>query len=500
MKKLRDTIGVLAVAVVLCANVVHAQGQGQGSQTASPASPLPPADTTGSTASSGSGKAPAAAARGVSGGYDDSNPYDPSQVMPDSNTLAGAQLFGLGSLEHVHNVFSPSIIVSELGQITPGATGQATLSSESVLNGSLSFDRNWGVNEMIVAYVGGETFTMGAITSHTPFQELSFSQQMNWARWHVIIRDDFTDSPGAAFTGTGMGGPGLIAAFSNMLGTSLSSIGQSFMPSETIQTGNATRYRNSILGQAEYSFSRRSAFTFAGSYGLLEFPGAGYVSSHMLNAQGGYDYLLDPSDSVAILASYGKIDYTGTSNSSSVAGSSTTDYMAALAFGRKITGHIAFQVGAGPQQIRVVSPALTATGNFQLWFLSVNSALSYERRRSGISLTYARGLGAGSGVYLGATSNTITGTWHYQFTRAWNGSVLGGYALNNSLAPAGVATSSFNNWFLGANFGRQVGRHAQVNFNYGLQRQSTPAACPVISCGGTGFQQTFGMTVNYHLF
>ena len=72
------------------------------------------------------------------------------------------------------------------------------------------------------------------------------------------------------------------------------------------------RYRNSVLGQAEYSFSRRSAFTFSGSYGLLHFPNAGYVSSHMLNAQAGYDYLLDPRNSIAILASYGKIDYTGT--------------------------------------------------------------------------------------------------------------------------------------------------------------------------------------------
>ena len=110
-----------------------------------------------------------------------------------------------------------------------------------------------------------------------------------------------------------------------------------------------------------------------------------------------------------------------------------------------------------------------------------------------------RGLGAGSGVFLGATSNTFSGTAHYQFTRFWTGSVNGGYALNNSLAPAGVATTSFNNWFIGASLGRRVGPHAQVNFNYGLQRQSSPATCPVASCGGTGFQQTFGMTVNWHL-
>ena len=163
-------------------------------------------------------------------------------------------------------------------------------------------------------------------------------------------------SPGAAFTGQGMGGPGLASQFSSMLGTSLNSFGQQFQPSETINTGAAMRYRNSVLGQAEYSFSRRSAFTFSGSYGLLHFTGTGYFNSTMVNAQAGYDYLLDPSNSIAILASYGKIDYTGTGISSTGTstigtGNSVQDYVGALAYGRKITGRLAFQVAAGPQEI-----------------------------------------------------------------------------------------------------------------------------------------------------
>ena len=71
--------------------------------------------------------------------------------------------------------------------------------------------------------------------------------------------------------------------------------------------------------------------------------------------------------------------------------------------------------------------------------------------------------------------------------------------MNDSLAPAGQPTTSFNNWFIGANLGRQLGPHAAVQFQYGLQRQNGPAICPVASCGVNGFQQTFGMTVNWHL-
>ena len=53
---------------------------------------------------------------------------------------------------------------------------------------------------------------------------------------------------------------------------------------------------------------------------------------------------------------------------------------------------------------------------------------------SGVSFSYVRGLTGGSGVFLGATSNTFSGSAHHQFTRYWTGSVNGGYALNNSLA------------------------------------------------------------------
>ena len=82
----------------------------------------------------------------------------------------------------------------------------------------------------------------------------------------------------------------------------------------------------------------------------------------MVNAQAGYDYLLDPSNSIAILASYGKINYTGTGTTTIGNGDSTTDYLGALAYGRKITGRLAFQVAAGPQEIHFAGPG--GVGNF----------------------------------------------------------------------------------------------------------------------------------------
>jgi hypothetical protein len=110
-----------------------------------------------------------------------------------------------------------------------------------------------------------------------------------------------------------------------------------------------------------------------------------------------------------------------------------------------------------------------------------------------------RGLSSGSGVFAGAESNIITLAAHRQFTRNWLGSINGGYAINNSLAPVGTPTVRFDNWFAGASIGRGIGRHVEVNFNYAIQRQNSPAACPVTSCGVVGLQQTFGVTANLHL-
>lgn len=496
-------IWALVAALTLCSAGAFAQDQKQDTPPVDYNTPLQPLEPT--PAGGYASKAPIGAARGVSA-TSDSLSYDPSQVKPDQNTLAGAAPFTLGSLQHSRNIFDPAITVSQLGQMIRGTTGESFLTGVTVADASLDFNRIWGGYHFSTIYNGGETFNMGfgALGSsygktapHYQFHDLFVSQEADWGRWHILLRDDFAASPGAAFTNQGAGGPGLAAQFSTMLGTSLNSFSQSFVPSETINTGPVMRERNAFLGQAEYSFSRRSAITFSGSYGLLHFATSGYFDSTLLEAQAGYDYLLDPSNSIAVLGSFGKINYTGTANAIVGNGNSTMDYLGALAYGRKITGRLAFQVAAGPQEIMIGNPG--GVGNFHVLFASVNSTLSYERRRGGVSVGYLRGLTGGSGVLLGATGNTFNGSGHYQLTRNWIGSANGGYALNNSLGQGGVPIVQFNNWFFGANLGRRVGSHAQFNLNYGASKQDPPATCPVSSCGGTGLQQTFGMSVNWHV-
>jgi hypothetical protein len=490
--KLRVRSWALAVSLSLslCATIAFAQDQGQQPSPLDPNAPLQPLYT---PPAPPKGRPPVPAARGVSSPYD-SQQYDPAQVAPDQNTLAGAAPFTLGSLQHDRNIFDPAISFSQLGQTYPLTDGKSILTEVSVASASLNFDRTWSEYHLSALYNGGETFNYGhkqtaGIAPRYQFHSLIFSQDAGWGRWHVLLRDNFNVSPGATFTGQGMGGPGLAAQFSSLLGGSLTNLSQSFIPSETIDTANALRYMNSVLGEAEYSFTRRSAVTFSGSYGLLNFTVPGFFNSRMIDAQAGYDYLLDPRNSIAFLGTYGRISYTGTNNT-------TMDYGGALAYGRKITGRLAFQAAAGPQEIQSAGGPL---GNFHRLFISANSALHYERRRGGLGFTFLRGVTEGSGIFQGATSDTFSANAHYQLTRYWSGSINAGYALNNALVPSGSKAAQFNTWFAGANIGRRVGLHAQFNFNYGAQDQTNPSGCTVATCGVAGLQQTVGFSVNWHL-
>lgn len=515
--KWRWTNGIVIAGLLLGAATARAQNpqqnqtnpqnqqnqQDQGPSPIDPNAPLQPLGPVQPTPAPGGdagypNRPPIGAVRGVSAAPE-AQAYDPSQVTPDQNTLAGAAPITLGQMQHNRNIFDPSISLSQLGQTYPLSDGKSILAGIAVAGGTLDFDRTWGVYHLTTYYNGGETFNFGypntpfiasSYVPHYQFHEVSFMQEATWARWHIVVRDDFMVSPGAAFTGQGMGGPGLSAQFSSMLGASLNSLAQAFLPSETINTGVANRYRNALLGQAQYSFSRRAAFTVSASYGLLHFTVPGFVNSTMLDVQGGYDYMLSSANSIAVLGNYGKIDYSGTANT-------TTDYVGALAYGRKITGRLAFQIAAGPQEIQ--SHGTAGLGNANLLFASVNSALRYERRRGGVALNFVRGLTGGSGIFQGATSNTVSGNAHYQFSRSWTGSINAGYAVNNSLAKSGVPTTQFENWFVGANLGRRIGFHAQFNFNYGAQEQDNPPSCTVALCGVSGLQQTVGMSLNWHL-
>src|SRR5215472_6187809 len=129
--KLRRSHWALVVSLAfLCTSLAFAQDQPQQPPSPldpnAPLQPLPPAGGAGNSTSnptSNSKRPPTPAGRGVSEPFDPQQQYDPSQVSPDQNTLAGAAPFTLGSLRHNRNIFDPTISFSQLAQSYPQTGG-----------------------------------------------------------------------------------------------------------------------------------------------------------------------------------------------------------------------------------------------------------------------------------------------------------------------------------------------------------------------------------------
>src|SRR5665213_3405397 len=93
--------GTLGFALLLCVGSAMAQDPRQGVPPIDLNAPLQPLDTTtGGPSQPAPNRPPIGAARGVDAPFA-SQTYDPSQVTPDPNTLAGAAPFTLGSLQHL---------------------------------------------------------------------------------------------------------------------------------------------------------------------------------------------------------------------------------------------------------------------------------------------------------------------------------------------------------------------------------------------------------------
>jgi hypothetical protein len=486
--KSEKPIWALAASLLLCAANTRAQGQQQNSTSTNPGGPIP------SLASSGksNNRGPVPAARGVSQADSEDAYYSVPQAEPDTHALSGAEKLSLGALGGARNVLDVEIILNEIGDTgTPNGLGQPQLGSVTMFGGSLNFSHSWRRYRLAGFYNGGESVAFRSPNGlyQNWYQDVAIEQDMNWNRWTVRLRDDFLASPQAAFGGQNIGGPGLLGQFNPAAGIPLGAVTSGFGQSETILTGQTMRLSNTALGEADYAVSRRSMITFSGTYGLMHFTGPGYIDNHMLNTQVGYEFSLSPKSSIAFIAGYARTGYAG---SDQVTESDKFN----VAFGRKITGRLAFQVAGGSEQIRLYNFTPRVAPH---WTWNLNTAVSYELRRTGYSLSYAHDVTSGSGVFFGARSDIFTASVHRRLTKSWTVTANAGYAHNVSLVAVGSAASVFNNWYGGANISRQVSRHATIGFNYGVQRQSANAnVCPVANCGNTTLGQTFGMTLTWH--
>ena len=252
-----------------------------------------------------------------------------------------------------------------------------------------------------------------------------------------------------------------------------------------------------------------------GGYSLLHFFETDLLDVGDATFQAGYNYQLTRQDTVAVHYRFSAYRYSG-------ADQSINDNSIQLSYARRVTGRLAFQIGAGPEiafsHIPITGNAApagvtangvsgtggTTTSSTTLVDWSLSTALSYGFERGGVGVSYNHGVGGGAGVLAGSESDTVTGTANRQFTRLISASLNVGYARNKGLSigeltSTAATNQAFDYWFAGVNFTRPVGRTLSLLANYQLQYQNSNAGfCVGATCGQSVVRHVVSVGIGWH--
>ena len=396
---------------------------------------------------------------------------DSSQPQADTHTLSSIETLGIGSLGVLRSIIDPSFTISQSGDtgIVPGMKNSSTS-----LGMNLAFDRNWSRSRLIGSYGGAQVLYHPYSALNSRYHNLSVAQEFQFSRWIFRLNDKLTVAPEASFGGLDTGGTNTQRTLKSSLGVN-----------DTILTQRAKRIANTASGEVNYYLSRRSIVTVAGSFASLNFSDPGYIDTQRITGRVGYDYALNPKDSIALLYDHGRTDF------STASVRQQTDTIQ-LSYGRKVTGRLALQIAAGPQLLRSSSQSSSLDWN-------LSSTMNYQTRRTQYSVSFDRAPSSGSGVFLGSATNIATASVHHALTRSWAASLGAGYAFDQALVPVNGTIEHFRNWYGNASVGRLVGHHVRFDLNYRFQRQGAgTGTCPVLACGSTQSRHTLGMTLGWH--
>src|SRR5262249_26240982 len=119
--------------------------------------------------------------------------------------------------------------------------------------------------------------------------------------------------------------------------------------------------------------------------------------------------------------------------------------------------------------------------------------------KGSLTASYFHGVTAGSGVFLGATTDQVTGSATRRISRVWSGELHAGYARNRSAeAGQGGSSSSLESVFGGVSASRRLGRHPNLSLAYAGFVQRTSLSGCTDSCSSTFTTNQISLGVSWH--
>jgi hypothetical protein len=337
-------------------------------------------------------------------------------------------------------------------------------------------------------FLGGPVFNL-----RQQAHNMAFHQSFQAGRWTLMAADVFTFLPESsfgygAFQGFGQTPQGSLPGWSpGFTGGSQPILNPTLIPDQTIDSGPATRYSNTVIGQGTLPLTARLSLTTTGSFGILRFLDEGFIESNQGSFSAGLNYAWTARDTLGFNYRTMLLRFSDER--------AMTNHTVQAMYGRRLTGSLALQVGAGPSLILAENPLVGKNSRVSM---SASSHLIYARGLSTYQVGYGYTVSNGSGVQAGAQSHVLNFNAGRQLGRTWSLSGVGGYAYNRGISILNQTATNrvFNNWFAGVDLGRSVGRYSRLSFRYHVSRQSASCAINAITCAQAGLRHNFGVNVD----
>jgi hypothetical protein len=467
--------GWVLLGLILCVPAVQAQqtDQAKNDPRIQPAAPDPALMSTGGAGDS-SLDSPQASITEV-------------QVAAADRPLSGVQESTLSPNLGARNFVLPSISVTSQVATNSTASGFGSPSIFNYLLGNLDMSHVSDRSQLLVHYTGG-----GMLSSYlnSAIQDLEFSYNFRWQRWSLLVGDQANYLSASSFGFGGVGGLEFLEFGPN--GAPGLVLGASLTPNQSIPTIIVPRLSNTLVSQIEYTLSPRSSWTASGSFGMLNFLGAGYINSVDAVFQTGYNYQLSPQSSIAVIYRFDAFRFTNLPQG-------IEDHVVELGYGRYVTGRLSFQVAAGPS-VELFRGAITGYTNQLSWAL--DSSLNYRLDRTTFLLSYNHLVTGGSGVLAGAQTSQAVATLERKMTPKWEASASLGYAINRSLIPtaSNIGNGVYNSWYATVQFTHHLRPGSSFFLGYGAHLQAVNAAsCAVPFCTANSISHELSAGFNFDL-
>ena len=469
-KIVRIVVGMIAVAAAaLCGRPLRAQQEGEEKPKPAARVLLPLPDLSGDQQDSDQGN---------------------QTLQPDHGPVTGVQNATLGTSQLRHSYWVTGLQYSNTAQTNSVSSTQTSgWTTTNYASGNLSMLEAWSHSLLGVNYSGGGFFSSDSAQGNGQFHQLSSAWELDHRRWQALFLEQFSYLPQTSFGFGGTSGlavPGITGA----LAVPLPGLQQVFVPGQSVLSAIGPRRSSASAAQLTYAVSRRGVITVAGVYGLLRFSNPGNINNDSEILSVGYNYAITRKDFLGVIYRFTAYHYPGDPQA-------LGDHVAQLMYGRRITGRLALNLAGGPDLTRFRLPV---NGTKQSISGGGVASLSYAFSKSSIRLSYSHGIGSGSGVFSGSSTDELTAAWSRPLSRAWNSTLNVGYARNSTIVTIkGLSSPSYGSWLTGAGLQRPLGGTARLSFGYQAQIQtSSGILCTSGACQTTDVTHQIQMSFQWN--